>query len=67
MEIGEGHPESVDPVWFQDLIRRSFERELRRQASLGLNPDEALESAMWYVFDLRHNLTELYQAGKASE
>ena len=66
MQMGK-HPESVDPEWFQELARRAFEREMRRQASLGLNADQALESAMWYIFDLRNNLAELYQAGRAAE
>lgn len=61
----EGHPEKVDPVWFQDLVRRAFEREMRRYQKVGADADEALERAMWFVFDLRHNLPELYQAGAA--
>lgn len=65
MEFHEGHPESIDPPWFQELVRRAFERELRRLGGLGHNADEALELAMWYVFDLRNNLTDLYQAGAA--
>jgi hypothetical protein len=60
-----GHPESVDPPWFQELVRRAFEREMRRYQKLGADADESLERAMWYVFDLRNNLTELYQAGAA--
>jgi hypothetical protein len=60
-----GHPESVDPPWFQELVRRAFEREMRRYQRLGADAEESLERAMWYVFDLRNNLTELYQAGAA--
>jgi hypothetical protein len=60
-----GHPESVDPPWFQELVRRAFEREMRRYQKLGADAEESLERAMWYVFDLRNNLTELYQAGAA--
>jgi hypothetical protein len=63
----EGHPESVDPPWFQELIRRAFEREMRRYQKLGADADEALERAMWYIFELRGNLNELYQAGAAEE
>lgn len=63
----EAHPEHIDPPWFQELVRRAYERELRRYQRLGCNADEALERAMWYVFDLRNNLTELYQAGSAGE
>jgi hypothetical protein len=55
-----GHPESVDPPWFQELVRRAFEREMRRYQKLGADADESLERAMWYIFDLRNNLTELY-------
>jgi hypothetical protein len=62
-----GHPESVDPPWFQELVRRAFEREMRRYQRLGADADESLERAMWYVFELRGNLTELYQAGAAGE
>jgi hypothetical protein len=57
------HPEHVDPPWFQELVRRAFEREMRRYQRLGADSEESLERAMWYVFDLRNNLTELYQAG----
>ena len=60
------HPESIDPPWFQELVRRSWEREMRRNMSLGMDDVEAMERAMWYVFDLRNNLTALYQAGSAS-
>ncbi|MGH8999867.1 MAG: hypothetical protein ACRDY7_10820 [Acidimicrobiia bacterium] len=59
----EGHPELVDPSWFQDLVRRAYEREMRRYQRMGADPDESLERAMWYVFELRNNLSELYQAG----
>ena len=60
-----GHPERVDPPWFQELVRRAFEREMRRYQRLGADSEESLERAMWYVFDLRNNLAELYQAGAA--
>lgn len=63
----EGHPERIDPAWFQDLIRRAYEREMRRYQRLGADVDESLERAMWYVFDLRNNLSELYRAGAAGE
>jgi len=62
-EPTKGHPENVDPPWFQELVRRAFEREVRRQMWAKVAPDEAWEAAMWYVFDLRNNLTGLYQAG----
>lgn len=62
----EQHPESIDPPWFQELVRRAFDREAQRQLSTGVSSEEALDRAMWYVFDLRNNLTELYQAGSAS-
>lgn len=58
------HPEAVDPDWFQDLVRRAFEREMRRLMKGGLAADEAMEQAMWHVFDLRTNLVGLYEAGK---
>lgn len=61
-----GHPEAIDPPWFQELVRRSWEREMRRNMSLGMDDVESMEKAMWYVFDLRNNLTALYQAGSAS-
>lgn len=57
------HPESIDPPWFQELVRRAYERELRRNMQFNQTPDEASERAMWYIFDLRNNLTDLYQAG----
>ena len=58
------NPETVDPEWFQELVRRAFERELHRLRDVDeLHPDEATERAMWYVFDLRRNLAELYRAG----
>lgn len=61
------HPESIDPPWFQELVRRAFEREMRRLMAEGLNDEQSLERAMWYVFDLRNNLTDLYQAGSAGQ
>jgi hypothetical protein len=63
----EGHPENIDPAWFQELVRRAFEREMLRQQSQGANAEEALERAMWYIFELRNNLTALYQAGAADQ
>lgn len=63
--MNQNHPECVDPPWFQELVRRAFEREMRRNLTNGCNGEEAMERAMWYVFDLRNNLTELYQAGSA--
>lgn len=60
------HPEAVDPPWFQELVRRAWEREMRRLMTSGMDDVESMERAMWYVFDLRHNLTALYQAGSAS-
>lgn len=60
----EAHPESVDPPWFQELVRRAWEREMRRLMTNGCTDVEAMERAMWYAFDLRNNLTELYQAGR---
>lgn len=64
-DMMEKHPESVDPAWFQELVRRAFEREVRRQMEAGVLSDDALDLAMWYIFDLRNNLTDLYQAGAA--
>ena len=66
-EPGNHHPESIDPVWFQELIRRAYERDVRRHTKLGLDPDEAWERAMWYVFELRNNLTNLYEAGRTGK
>jgi hypothetical protein len=63
----ENHPECIDPPWFQELVRRAFDREAQRQLSTGVSSDEALDRAMWYVFDLRNNLTELYHAGKVED
>jgi hypothetical protein len=69
---GHNHPESVDPFWFQELVRRAHERETRRFLKLitaeksvvtKSDYDEAEERAMWYVFELRNNLTELWYAG----
>lgn len=59
------NPEKVDPVWFQELVRRAFERELRRLVRDGSDLDAAWERAMWHVFDIRSNLTALYQAAAA--
>lgn len=56
------HPESVDPPWFQELVSIAFLREMKRNLSQGQSPDESLESAMWYVFDLRNDMVALYQA-----
>jgi len=61
-----GHPESIDPPWFQELVRRAFDREVWRLMSMGQPEDEARDQGMWYIFDLRNNLTALYQAGSAS-
>lgn len=61
----ERHPENIDPQWFQELVRRAFDREVKRQQEAGLDPDSALEIAMWHVFKLRENLSNLYQEGKA--
>lgn len=61
------NPETVDPVWFQELVRRAWEREARRLQADSCDPDEVVERAMWYVFDLRTNLTDLYTAGRADE
>ena len=62
MEPVAMHPESIDPPWFQELVRKAWEKEMYRHMKLGCNPDESLERAMWYVFNLRNSLTELYQA-----
>lgn len=61
------HPEKIDPPWFQELARRAFEREMRRLMSEGIGAEGAMEAAMWYVFEIRDNLTELYKAGKAGQ
>lgn len=58
------HPEYVDPPWFQELARRAWEREMQRNMKLGCPDEESMERAMWYIFDLRNNLAELYQAGR---
>ena len=58
-----GHPEAVDPPWFRELVRRAFDRELRRLYAEGAAADDAWEMALWYVIDLRSDLTELYKAG----
>ena len=62
---GANHPEAIDPPWFQELVRRAFERKLRTLQSEGVDPDSALEEGMWYVFDLRNNLSDLYKDGVA--
>lgn len=62
-----GHPETVDPLWFQELVRRAAEREMRRLALAGIDIETAWQEAMWYAFDIRSNLTGLYQAGAAEE
>lgn len=59
------NPETVDPPWFQELVRRASEREMRRLTAAGVDIDEAWELAMWYAFEIRSNLTDLYQAGAA--
>lgn len=61
------HPEDVDPGWFQELVRRAFEREMRRLNLAGRPEDQAMEQAMWYVFELRNNLTDLYAAGRSTD
>jgi hypothetical protein len=66
MNFHEGHPESVDPPWFQELVRRAYDREVWRLMALGNDAEEAVDQAMWYVFELRSNLTALYQAGSAT-
>jgi hypothetical protein len=58
------HPELIDPPWFQELIRKAFDRERYRLQSSGCDMDEAVEMAMWYIFDIRHNLTDLYKAAQ---
>ncbi len=65
MSMAERHPESVDPPWFQELVRRAFERAMQRLVSDGMDQNEAQEFAMWHVFELRNNLTELYHEGSA--
>lgn len=66
--MNQNHPECVDPPWFQELVRRAYEREMRRNMQIpNVDADEAMERAMWYVFDLRNNLTDLYQAGNAEQ
>ena len=59
------HPESIDPPWFQELVRQALDKEMRRLQNQGTHPDECLERAMWYVFSLRNNLAELYKAAKS--
>lgn len=54
-------PETVDPEWFQEPIRRAFDREMRRQMKAGVKSEDAFELAMWYVFSVRNNLSDLYQ------
>ena len=57
------NPEAVDPQWFQELVRRAFDRELCRLIQQGATDAAAWQQAMWFVFDIRTNLTALYQAG----
>ena len=59
-----GHPESVDPGWFQQLVRTALERKLRSPDLDKFDMDDRLYEAMWYVWDLRENLTDLYYAGR---
>lgn len=63
--MGEQHPENIDPPWFQELVRRAYHRKLTELVNGGINSELALEESMWYVFELRNNLTELYKAGGA--
>ncbi len=67
MDFETVHPEKVDPIWFQELVRRAMDREVRRLTNEGRNQEEVMERAMWYVFEIRDNLTDLYQAGKYEE
>lgn len=57
------HPEHIDPPWFETLIRRALDRRIRKNHESGMDPEEAWQDAMWYIFELRNNLTDLYQAG----
>lgn len=57
------HPESIDPPWFQDLVERAFSRTMLKLVKQGYSMDEAVERAMWHVFELRNNLTDLYHEG----
>jgi hypothetical protein len=59
------NPETIDPPWFQDLVRKALDRELRRLLKAGCDSDAAWEQAMWFVFDIRTDLTALYQAAAA--
>jgi hypothetical protein len=63
MDFEAVHPEKVDPEWFQELVRKAFDREVQRLLQTGTKSEVVLEVAMWYVFELRNNLTDLYQAG----
>ena len=63
--MNEKHPENIDPPWFQELVRRAYHRKLTEMVNGGINSEIALEESMWYVFELRNNLTELYKAGGA--
>lgn len=58
--MNDEHPEKVDPVWMQVLVRRALEKEMSRLAKEG--NDEYWIETMWYVFDIRNNLLELYKA-----
>src|SRR3712207_8848380 len=51
-----GHPESVDPPWFQELVRRAFEREMRRHQKPGAYADVSRERANRYRIDPPNNL-----------
>lgn len=58
------HPETVDPLWMQELIRKAYDREATRFMQAGHASDQALEEAMWSVFNLRTNLAALYRAAQ---
>jgi hypothetical protein len=58
------YPEVMDPSWFQDYVRRAFERHQHALMRFGVERDEAWERAMWYVFTLRDDPTALYEAGR---
>ena len=68
MDFEAVHPETVAPGWFQELVRRAYERELRRLELEGMNSDDALEAAMWYAFDLYDQpINKVYQLGMPNQ
>ena len=57
------HPETVDPIWFQTLIRKIFDKRMFSLMTEGWDEGDAMIEVMWYVLDTCRNipLPELYQ------